>query len=67
MCMALPPTEVTGPEPRRERAPESERSKRYAQCHFMDIGALGRVMLQQVCCLCFYLKNIKSNRVKIQH
>ena len=43
------------------------RARRYAQCHFVDIGALEQVMLREACCMSFYLKNIKSNRVKIKH
>ena len=56
MCMALPPTEVTGPEPRRERAAESDRTKRYTQLDFVDMGALGRVMERQLCCLLLLLE-----------
>ena len=37
----------------------------YVQCDFVDIGALERGMLRHVCCILFYLKSIKSNRVKI--
>ena len=48
-------------------ASESERTICYAQCHFVDIGALGRVVLRQVRCILFYLKNIKSNDAKVQH
>ena len=51
MCMALPPTEVTGPEPGRENAPESERTRRYANCHFVDIDAYVATKVLQFCLL----------------
>ena len=48
-------------------ASESERTICYAQCHFVDIGALDRVVLRQVRCILFYLRNIKSNDAKVKH
>ena len=45
--------------------PESERAKRYAQCHFVDMGALKRFMLGQVRCVFYNFAKTTSSGVNI--
>ena len=46
--------------------PESERAKRYAQCHFVDMGALKRFMLGQVRCVFYNMAKTTSSGVNIK-
>ena len=46
--------------------PESERAKRYAQCHFVDMGALKRFMLGQVRCVFYNFAKATSSGVNIK-
>ena len=46
--------------------PESERAKRYAQCHFVNMGALKRFMLQEVRCTFSYSAEVTSSCANIK-
>ena len=47
-------------------APELGRAKRYAQCHFVHIGALKRFMLRQVVCIFLYFVKAQSSSANIK-
>ena len=46
--------------------PESERAKRYAQCHFVDMGGLQRFMLRQVRCVFYNFAKPTSSGVNME-
>ena len=46
--------------------PESERARRYAQCHFVDMGTLKRFMLGQIRCVFYNFAKTKSSGVNIK-
>ena len=46
--------------------PELGRAKRYAQCHFVYIGALERVMLRQVVCISYKFAKAPSSNANIK-
>ena len=45
---------------------ELGRAKRYAQCHFVYIGALERVMLRQVVCISYKFAKAPSSNANIK-
>ena len=47
--------------------PESERARRYAQCHFVGMGTRKRFMLGQVRCVFYNFAKTKSSGVNIKH
>ena len=46
--------------------PELGRAKRYAECHFVHIGALERVMLRQVVCIPYEFAKAPSSNANIK-
>ena len=46
--------------------PESGRAKRYAQCHFVYIGALEHVMLRQVVCISYSYARAPSSSANLK-
>ena len=46
--------------------PELGRAKRYAQCHFVHIGALERFMLRQVVCNFFNFVKARPNSANME-
>ena len=45
---------------------EPGRAKHYAQCHFVHIGALERVMLRQVVCISYNFAKAPSSNANIE-
>ena len=46
--------------------PELGRAKRYAQCHFVHIGALEHFMLRQVVCIFYKFAKAPSSSANIK-
>ena len=46
--------------------PESERDRRYAQCHFVRIGALEHFMLRRIVCIFHNFAKAPSSSANIK-